>query len=351
MKPIVTFAVLAACLALLCFTGCEKDPAAPSGGAGEPSAAVPDDGYVVAQVDGTPLTWGEMERHAEGFLRDDINVNHLMVPKGKMEEAKTFFRRKAINTFVYKTVMMNEALRRKIKLSASDERESYQNLARALEKRNWTTNDFFNKGPLDPASMRREFQDGMLIDKLLKVVVRPTLKATDEEIRVHIAQLQQTNATIRARLEGVRQELLKGADFEQTARAVSECPSAKKGGDIGEFARGGRLPKEIEEQAFRQDVGEIGPVVCSPMGFHILKVAAKMPKRPKTDTTPEVPESVRLSHILFRSVPVNRMAISDVILKMKYEQGAQELYRKLLSAASVECFLYPDMTFGGEPGK
>ncbi|MBO4286863.1 MAG: peptidylprolyl isomerase [Kiritimatiellae bacterium] len=352
MKGKLPFALSTACLAVFCFFGCEKEKGSSVDAPGKGGAsAVPDDGYVVAQVDGTPLTWGEMEKRANGFLQDDINVNHLMIPKGKMEEAKTFFRRKAVNTFVFKTVMMNEALRRKIKLSPLDERESYQNLARTLEKRHWTTNDFFNKGPLDPATMRREFQDGMVIDKLLKVVVRPTLKVVDEEIRVHSAQLQQTNDLIRARLENVRQQLLKGADFEQTARAVSECPSSKKGGDIGEFARGGRLPKEVEEQAFRQDIGEIGPVVRSSLGYHILKVTAKMPKRAKTDTTPEVPESIRLSHILFRSIPINRKAISDVILKLKYDQGVNEFYQKLLSTASVECFLYPDMTFGNEPGK
>lgn len=352
MKRKLPFAVSSACLAAACFFGCEKEAGGPAKTPGKGgTSAVPDAGYVVARVDGTPLTWGEMEKRADGFLRDDINVNHLLIPQGKMEEAKTFFRRKSVNAFVFKTVMMNEALRRKIEVSPADERESFQALARTLEKRHWTTNDFFNKGPLDPATMRQEFRDGMVIDKLLKVAVRPALKVTDAEIRAHAAQLQQTNDLIRARLETVRQQLLKGADFEQTARSVSECPSSKKGGDLGEFARGGRLPKEVEEQAFHQDVGEIGPVVRSARGYHILKVTSKTPKRPKTDTTPEVPETIRLSHILFRSIPINRKAISDVILKLKYDQVVNEFYRKLLSNASVECFLYPDMTFGDVPGK
>lgn len=312
------------------------------------SAQTPDPTYIVAQVDNTPLTWGEMEKRAMGYMNDDIKVNHLMIPSNRMEEAKTFFRRRSINAFVFKTIMMNEAVRQKIQVTENDRAESYQSLAATLRQRNWTTNDFFSKGPLDSASMYKEFNDGIVIDKLLKVAVRNRLKITNDEVQDGMANIEKTNDLLRVKLEDVRKQLKNGADFEEIARNISQCPSAKNGGDLGEFTRCGRLPKTVEDQAFKQEVGEIGPVIRSTMGYHIIKVTAKMPAKAKTATTPEVPESIRVSQILLHAIPVNIKKVTDSIMKLKFDKAIKDFYKNLLSQASVECYIYKDMKFGEE---
>ena len=90
-----------------------------------------------------------------GSLKDDVEVNHLIIPTNRMEEAKEHFRRRSINAFVFKTVMMEEAAKEKIQLSEADRQEGRRSLAVSLKSRNWTTNDFFLKGPMGEAMMRR----------------------------------------------------------------------------------------------------------------------------------------------------------------------------------------------------
>ena len=342
MRYLFLFSAVVTSILALGLIGCGKgSPDAALKPAGQ--AAIPAPDHVVAIVNGTPLTWGEMEKRATGYLKDDVETNHLIIPTNRMDEAKEHFRRKSIKAFVFKTVMLEEAAKQNIKLIEADRQEGLRSLAIALKSRNWTTNDFFLKGPMGEAMMRREFEDGLIIDKLLKINVSSKLTVSDKEINDTIALIQATNDLKRVKLEGVRKQLLEGANFEDTARTVSECPSAKKGGDLGEFARG-KMVKEFEDAAFSQEIGIIGPVITTGFGYHILKVASHSPAQAATGSSPAVPETVRLSHILLKSVPIDRKRIIDSIRRSKYNSGVESYFRELKAKAKIECLLYKDMT-------
>lgn len=321
--------------------GCGKQRAEP---AARPAAQSqePAPEHVVAMVNGTPLTWVEMEQRAMGFLKDDVETNHLIIPTNRMDEAKEHFRRKSINAFVFKTLMLEEATKQKISLSESDRSAGLKALAKTLQVRNWTTNDFFLKGPMSEAIMRREFEDGMVIDKLLKLSVRNKLKISDKEVADAVAMLQATNELKRVKMDDVRKQLLEGANFADVARNVSECHSAKKGGDLGEITRGQML-KPFEDAAFALEVGEISPVVQTRFGFHLIKVTSRTPSTEATGSTPGVPETVRVSHVLLKYVDINRKRITDAILKSKFNAGVETFFNDLKNKANIECFLYEDM--------
>ena len=334
--------LLGSALAWLC--GCDKkgEPTAAPKPAAQAAEMAPD--HIVAMVNGTPLTWANMEKRAMGYLKDDVEVNHLVIPASRMAEAKEHFRRRSINAFVFKTVMMDEATNQKIALVEADRQEGLRSLAASLKVRNWTTNDFFLKGPMGETMMRQEFEDGLMIDKLLKRDVREKLKIGDTEIADMTAMLNATNQAIQVKLEGIRKQLLDGADFADTARNVSQDESAKNGGDLGEFTRG-KMLRDFEKPAFSQEIGAVGPVIQTRFGYHILKVTARTPATPATDSSPAVPETVRLSHILLKTVPVDHKRITDTIAKQKYTQGVDAYFKDLKSKARIECFLYKDMVF------
>lgn len=70
--------------------------------------------------------------------------------------------------------------------------------------------------------------------------------------------------------KAVLNRLKKGEKFGNVARAVSRCPSGKKGGDLGTFTRG-KMVKEFEKAAFALQKGQISEIVKTQFGYHIIK--------------------------------------------------------------------------------
>jgi len=79
----------------------------------------------------------------------------------------------------------------------------------------------------------------------------------------------------RAQAEDIRARLKKDpGQFEALAKEFSQDPgSSSRGGDLGFFGRGTMVPA-FEDAAFAQPKGEIGDVVRSDFGFHIIQVEA-----------------------------------------------------------------------------
>nr|WP_040459121.1 peptidylprolyl isomerase [Gayadomonas joobiniege] len=73
------------------------------------------------------------------------------------------------------------------------------------------------------------------------------------------------------RIKKAQQELEKGADFALLAKRYSNCPTAKKGGDLGEFKRG-VMVKSFDAAVFSAKPGQIVGPVKTKFGYHLIKV-------------------------------------------------------------------------------
>ena len=72
----------------------------------------------------------------------------------------------------------------------------------------------------------------------------------------------------------IKEELDNGADFAKLAEVKSDCPSAKKGGELGTFGRN-EMVKEFTDAVFATDVNSISEPVKTQFGYHIIKVTDK----------------------------------------------------------------------------
>jgi len=71
-------------------------------------------------------------------------------------------------------------------------------------------------------------------------------------------------------LEGYRAQIVNGEkSFGELAATCSDCSSAKRGGDLGEFGRGA-MQKPFEEATFALKVGEMSGPVFTDSGVHII---------------------------------------------------------------------------------
>jgi peptidyl-prolyl cis-trans isomerase D len=83
-------------------------------------------------------------------------------------------------------------------------------------------------------------------------------------------------AKAKAKAEALLSEVKKNpASFAEVARKNSDDPgSAEKGGDLDFFGRGGLAAKPLEDAAFNLKPDEIGDLVKSDFGYHIVKLTA-----------------------------------------------------------------------------
>jgi len=68
----------------------------------------------------------------------------------------------------------------------------------------------------------------------------------------------------------IKLQLDKGANFQALAKKHSLCPSAKKGGDLGEFRRGDMVPA-FENVVFKKEILTVHGPVKTQFGFHLIK--------------------------------------------------------------------------------
>jgi parvulin-like peptidyl-prolyl isomerase len=145
------------------------------------------------------------------------------------------------------------------------------------------------------------------------------LKATEAEVDAYIATHPQYDTKQqRAKIETVLQRARAGEDFAALAKEFTEEPGGgERGGDLGWFGRG-QMVKPFEEAAFALQAGQVGGVVETQFGYHVIKVEERRAGEGGQ-------EQVRARHILIRYNPALRQG-----------QGAQTSPREQARAALEE---------------
>lgn len=207
------------------------------------------------------------------------------------------------------------------------------------------------KFPLGKDRMIEEFNNGILIQKMIDDAVAKTgtdfaaeaQKVIDGIVSNNNA-LASTGEDALAKIKAIHAELTKpGVDdlakkFAAIAAEKSECPSSKKGGDLGEFTHG-KMVKEFDEAAFALPVGKVSDPVKTQYGYHLILVSEKIPAVEAKGDTPAAPEKVRASHILIKTPEKQDVpALEDVIRFLKRQSESRlvgDLAKEAVKAAGV----------------
>ena len=245
---------------------------------------------VLVTVNGATLTQGELDR--------ELQLRMLALRKQtRPEQAAAFkasMRNHIIEQFIMRSLLLQEAERRRIEITSDDEKKAYDEI-RAKLPAGTSLEQILQQSPMGEARMREEVLVGIRINKLLdsqltndtpvssqevaqyraknpaRLTVPETVRARHILLAVKKDADEETRSGTRERIEALRGRLLGGADFAAVATEHSDCPSKEKGGDLGSFRRG-QMVKPFEDAAFSQDIDVVGAVIETRFGYHIIQV-------------------------------------------------------------------------------
>jgi len=85
----------------------------------------------------------------------------------------------------------------------------------------------------------------------------------------------EAKAEKKAQLEAIRADIIaETITFQDAAATNSHCPSKAQGGSLGTFGKGQMVP-EFEVAAFTQEIDEVGDVIETQFGYHIIVVSER----------------------------------------------------------------------------
>jgi peptidyl-prolyl cis-trans isomerase C len=297
--------LLIALIPVLILVGCSNKEEASPETPPEASVSQTDADAVLVEVDGKVLTMSEANRIAD--LR--LSSYRQQVPPAQMGAIRQQIRGAIVEEFVQKTILLNEAARQKITVTPKDEDETFEKIKHMFP--GMTLDDILAQSAIGVEKMRVEFRNNIKISKLLAPIIDKEVTIPDEDIVAFMEQnksylerpetsharhilikfekddTDETKAEKKKKIEGIREVIAKGGDFAEQATAHSVCGSAERGGDLGSFPRGRMVP-QFDKAAFSQKIGEVGPVIETEFGYHIIEVIERT--EAQTATRDEVVE-------------------------------------------------------------
>jgi parvulin-like peptidyl-prolyl isomerase len=126
----------------------------------------------------------------------------------------------------------------------------------------------------------------------------------------------QVKDAAKKKAEDVLAQIKAGKDFAAMAKTYSQDPgTAKDGGNIGWFQRGDFALKELEDAAFALKKDEIGPVIQSQLGFHIVQKTDE--EAPKTMAFDQAKDKIKMMLEMKNRTEAIQAYVDGLIAKAK----------------------------------
>ena len=245
---------------------------------------------VVVEVNGVAFTQKELDEKIE----KTIASVQSMVPPEQIGQFKANLKDKLVEDFVTRTLINEQIEKNKITIDTAEVDKAMKEVEDKAPP-GMTLEEMLKQGGITVEELKENIEFSLRANKLFEKQIQTDYVPTDAEIKnyydgnkkrfdkpetVHARHIlikldekddDKAKAEKKKKIEALRKQLVEGADFEKVAKENSECPSKERGGDLGTFPRG-RMVKPFEDAAFKQPVNEVGPVVETKFGYHVIQV-------------------------------------------------------------------------------
>lgn len=254
-------------LTLLFFLGCSKNK---------------DD--VALVVNGKKYTKQQIAKAAVVFRQNVIRA----MPEKSIESFTSDLRSTVARELITNQLMFEDSKKRKIQVDSNMVNKAFERLKSSYPSADDFENELTAMGETQN-DVKKELEKGALLDTLLKVILADADTATEQEYldfytknsnhytsspRFRVSQIffQADSLKDRANWEKNRRDALSlfnklkaGQKFEAAAAAKNQSD-----GDMGWF-KNGDLKPELQKAIEQKKIGELSEVICTDIGFHILK--------------------------------------------------------------------------------
>ena len=278
------------------------------------------------------------------------------IPAEQLEYAKQSIANQIVQSFIIEKVLVAKAKEGGFAVTDADRKAREEEFLKATAKMPdapKSVDEYFKKFPLGEARARAEFENGILIDKMIKAEqAKAPKKDYAAEAQKIIDNIVSNNAVaakseseILKKIKGLKAQLDKvpaaelPKKFAELAKANSACPSSAKGGDLGEFTHG-QMVKEFDEVAFKLPVNTVSEPVKTQFGYHLVMTTKKIPAVEAKGDKPAEPEKVQASHIRLKAEKVQDVPKKEDVIKFAEKRDErsfmQDFVQKQIKAAKIE---------------
>ena len=301
---------------------------------------------IVAVVNDDVITQQELT-HEIAQVKKQLQAQNTRLPSDEV------LSRQLLDRMILRQIQLQMAERANMRVDDDTLNNTVANIARQNGLSLEQFRAVLEKDGMDYTRYREYLRDEILIGRLQKRQVHDQISITPQEIDSFLAneaahggaQLEyhlghilisvpeaasaEDIAKARKKAEAVLADLRKGADFQETAVAVSEGRQAMEGGDLG-WRRGDALPSLFADWVVNQQPGAISDLIRSPSGFHIIKLLETRSNQPQF-----MVKQTHARHILVKvSDAVSEEMAKHRILSLKQRLDAGEDFAELARANS-----------------
>jgi len=328
---------------------------------GNPPGAASEADAVVVMVDGEPIRQSEVDRVFQAIVRQQTGGRPL--PPEQMNQVRQQLGPRIVENLINERLL--DAAVEEAELAMTDKEfnaEMEKAFANYLVRADMTRAEFAEQLQvaqgvsidqfIEDQAKEPEFRQAALQEKLIEKKFPEKIAVTEKEVAEQYASARDADFTQPAEVkashilvkvepdatpdakQAARKEAetllakvkVENADFATVAKEHSECPSSAQGGDLGYFAREGKMVEPFAAAAFKLKEGEVSDIVQTQFGYHIIRVT----DRKEANVVP-----------LREAAPLIREQLS----KQKIAETRDTYLATLRKDARI---VYPDKPSGGE---
>jgi len=246
---------------------------------------------VVAVVNDEVITLLEVDKMIGPYLKEAVKAEDRLERKEQLNR----IRRQALNTLIEEKLIDYEIKKVGMKVTPREVEAVIEDIKRQNKATQEDLERALGKEGITFEQYKTQVEKRLLRTKLVQWSVKVEPKASEKQLRdfyeqnagryrtpetfrpAHILFAIPKEAPpekvqeVRKKCQEVLDRIRKGEDFGEMALLYSQDPSAKDRGDLGYFKKGELLPA-FEKELDRLRVGEVGGILRTEFGFHLIKL-------------------------------------------------------------------------------